>query len=209
MKGLINMSLFDNSEEIPYFMFEKSIEEVKPEVIDKFENDYIWLSNSYIRPQKSLLMYFNGVEYQDIIDEFPSVEHAYQASRTLDRREQVIIRDSISPERARKLGRKVSRIDWDSKRINVMKRLIFDKFNQHLDLTFKLLLTKNAKIINPVYDQFWGIGKNKKGSNILGSIIMNNRSEIIRHRGNISDLLNHFLNLNNLDCLTDKITLTI
>lgn len=116
---------------------------------------------------------FDGVLY-------PTVEHAYQASKTLDAKIRELIKKSNSPAEAKKLGRAVSlRQDWVDVRVNIMKGLIQEKF-QNPFLQHLLLLTGNKELIheNRWNDKFWGV-TNGVGENWLGRIIEEVRKEIV------------------------------
>ena len=69
--------------------------------------------------------------------------------------------------------------EWSKIKIDRMRKCLFAKFTQHSDLKQKLINTKNAKIIeNSKTDAFWGIGKNGKGKNMLGNLLMELRKEL-------------------------------
>jgi len=79
----------------------------------EFEGTYRFLSNFW--PVKVEL---DGLEY-------PSVEHAFQAAKTLDAREREKIRLAKSPADAKKLGRAVTlREGWEEMKIKVMTTTI-------------------------------------------------------------------------------------
>jgi len=88
------------------------------------------------------------------------------------------IRKSDTPAEAFRRGRsrKYSDYlekDWDKKKIKVMAKCLKAKFKQHDKLKKKLLDTGDATIIeNSPYDSFWGVGKNGKGLNMLGKLLM-------------------------------------
>ena len=114
---------------------------------------------------------------------WPTVEHYFQAMKFPTNPEyQEEIRVAKNPAKAKALGRKGSPIrdDWDTYRIDVMETAIREKFsNRHPDLRRKLIDTGNAilKEASPM-DNFWGIGRTKKGKNKLGLILMKVREEL-------------------------------
>lgn len=132
--------------------------------INSFTGDHKFLSNFY--PCKVEL---DGVEY-------PSVEHAYQAAKTLDKDERKAFHKRPLPTagESKKLGRKLKlRPDWESVKLQVMENLLVQKFaDDHL----KGLLqeTGDATLIEGNYwgDNFWGVDKKKGGKNHLGKLLM-------------------------------------
>ena len=139
------------------------------ETIDRFtkESGYDFLSNFYMATVR-----FDGKLY-------PSVEHAYQASKTLDNISREIIRKAKTPSGAKKLGQGLEiRTDWHDVRIDIMRSLIREKFENPF-LRPLLLSTGDAALIlnNKWNDKFWGICRGT-GENWLGKILMEERNRI-------------------------------
>ena len=136
--------------------------------IDSFSGKYDFLSNFY--PSE---IHFDGKIW-------PTVEHAYQAFKTIDDSESEQIRNSTTPGIAKRLGQKVSlRDDWDEIKDNIMFNLVEVKFKIP-ELRKKLLETDDAELIEGNYwnDTYWGVCRGK-GKNKLGKILMDVRSSII------------------------------
>lgn len=136
-------------------------------VINKFKGDYAFLSN--FEPCK---VSFNGRMYR-------TVEHAFQAAKSLDIVEQKLFQFVGDPGEAKKWGRQIKlRPDWETVKESIMKDLLRQKFTQE---KFKKLLleTCNATIIegNNHKDTYWGVYKGT-GKNRLGELIMEVRKEI-------------------------------
>lgn len=116
---------------------------------------------------------------------WPTVEHAYQASKTLDLFEQEAIRLTSEAGAAKRLGRGVTlRPDWFEVRLAIMAELVSCKFDQHPDLKAKLLATGDAQLVegNRWHDGFWGTcrcGRCPPGQNRLGRILMAKRKEYL------------------------------
>jgi ribA/ribD-fused uncharacterized protein len=128
--------------------------------IDKFIGEYRWLSNFW--PSVVVL---DGKEY-------PTVEHAYQAAKTLDDVEREFIRRCNRPGAAKRLGKLVTlREDWDQVKIKIMMDLLVQKF-RHKELADKLIATGGATLIegNTWNDTFWGVCDGV-GDNNLGKIL--------------------------------------
>lgn len=138
-----------------------------PEVIDSFKGDNDFLSNFHPSP----------VEMSGIV--YPTVEHAYQAAKTLDKDERQRIADLDTPGAAKKAGQQVAlREDWEQIKVRVMASLVRKKFDNP-DLAQQLLATGEAKLIegNWWHDRFWGVCDGQ-GHNYLGRILMDRRSKL-------------------------------
>jgi N-glycosidase YbiA len=139
-------------------------------VIDSFSGDYKFLSNFY--PCK--------VKLDDI--EYPSVEHAYQAAKTLDADERKPFHKRPLPSAAesKKMGRKLSmRQNWESVKLKVMEDLLVQKFADP-DLKNMLKDTGDLKLVEGNYwgDNFWGVDTRKGGQNHLGKLLMKIRDNL-------------------------------
>lgn len=122
-------------------------------------------------------MYSCVVEYNK--NKYRSVEHAFQAAKSLDTKEQYLVWKTLSPYDAKKIGRKLTlRADWEDVKISIMEDLIHQKF-MNPDLRNKLLATGDAELVegNNWNDYFWG-KVNGKGLNWLGKILMKERDSI-------------------------------
>lgn len=136
-------------------------------VIDGFQDRYRFLSNFW-----AVKIKFEGHVY-------PSVEHAYQAAKTLDEEKRKEIREARTPGEAKRLGRTVElRPEWEDIRVSLMKKFLWDKFCDPI-LAGKLLDTGDALLVegNTWGDTFWGVCKGK-GENQLGKLLMNVREEL-------------------------------
>jgi len=114
---------------------------------------------------------------------YPSVEHAYQAAKTLDFNERYKISQLRTSGKAKRMGRNIIlRPNWEEIKISTMFSLLRLKFSQP-QLTKLLLDTKNEVLIegNKWGDTFWGICNNK-GENKLGILLMMVRDEIRKNR---------------------------
>lgn len=69
------------------------------------------------------------------------------------------------------------RRDWESVKVEVMRRAVFAKFTAHTELRELLLATGDEKIVEAAdRDDFWGCGANGRGQNWLGRILMEVRA---------------------------------
>jgi len=113
---------------------------------------------------------------------YPSVEHAYQAMKTLVPTERDRIAAAATPGQAKQLGRNVTmRPDWEEKKLLFMRLLLGQKFSDP-DLMAKLLATGDAELIegNRWNDKFWGKVSDGygDGENHLGRLLMKVREEL-------------------------------
>jgi len=130
-------------------------------IIDRFTNEYRFLSNFY--PCQ--------ITYEDMI--YPSVEHAFQAAKCLTIMERKKIQAAQTAGLAKKMGRKVNlRNDWERVKIDIMRIILKNKFTNST-LQQLLLNTGSAQLIegNNWHDTFWG-KCNGKGQNQLGKLLM-------------------------------------
>ena len=135
--------------------------------IDRFRGAHQFLSNFYESPIE-----FEGMEYR-------TVEHAFQAAKTLDTAERSKIAAAASPTAAKRAGRRVTLRDgWDDQREDIMYLLLRRKFSQP-DLAAALLATGEADLIegNDWGDRYWGVSKGS-GQNRLGRLLMRIRDEL-------------------------------
>lgn len=143
-------------------------------IIDNFDEEYYFLSNFTYSP-----FYRNRVWWE-------TVEHFFQAMKTIDLKEREKIRKVGHPRFAKKFGRKVKlRSDWEQIKYQIMYNGVTAKFVQNFKFANLLKQTGNAYLIegNWWHDNIWGDChcnkcKNIKGTNWLGEILMKVREEI-------------------------------
>jgi ribA/ribD-fused uncharacterized protein len=144
------------------------------EMISDFRGDYAFLSNFY------------PVEVTVDSVEYPTVEHAFQAAKTLDYDIRRSIRNAATPATAKRMGRRVKRReDWFDVSVVILEALVREKFTRYAELIDLLLKTGEAELIegNNWNDRFYGAVWNSKknqwiGENHLGQILMKVRDEL-------------------------------
>lgn len=138
--------------------------------IREFKNEYRFLSN----------FWYSKVVYEGV--RYSSVEHAFQAAKTLDLDERKEIQQAKTCGEAKRLGRSVTlREDWEQIKLFIMEYLVRQKFLLNKDLGQKLLDTGNSDLIKGNYwgDTFWGVClKEGRGQNNLGKILMKVRTNL-------------------------------
>lgn len=136
-------------------------------IIEYFSGEYRFLSNFY----PVLIRLPDG--------DYPSVEHAYQASKTEHPGQRAIIRGLRTPGEAKRFGRGVDIVpNWDIIKLSTMEELLRLKFAQP-SLRHRLFATGSQELIegNHWGDTFWGV-YNGQGQNQLGKLLMKIRSEL-------------------------------
>ena len=140
-------------------------------MINKFEGQYEFLSNFFP----------SVIEYEGF--EYPTVEHAFQAAKTLNLDKRLRIAELPTPGEAKRAGRALElRSDWDNVKLQVMEDCLREKF-KHTELLLKLIGTGDEFLMEGNYwhDNFWGSCSCEKcggnGQNQLGKLLMKIRDE--------------------------------
>lgn len=140
-------------------------------MIDRFVGEYDYLSNFHESP-----VMFGHFRYR-------TVEHAFQAAKTLGSEARGEIWRAATPGAAKRLGRRVVlRPDWEDVKTDVMRLLVTRKFEDHVDLRRRLLDTGDVPLVegNGHGDRVWGCVRGPDGTwggeNRLGRILVQVRS---------------------------------
>ncbi len=127
---------------------------------------------------------FNLV-WKDLV--FPTSEHAYQWEKfdsVLFPKIKASIYLASSAHEAFKLAEvhKENRfLNWDDIKVPIMKNILRAKVSQHEYVIRKLLETGNRKLIEDSWrDPYWGWGADKQGTNMLGTLWMEIREELVK-----------------------------
>jgi hypothetical protein len=135
--------------------------------IASFTGKYHFLSNFHL----------SDVSYDGVV--YPTVEHAYQAAKTVDLEERKKISECRTPGQAKRLGKKLTlRENWDGMKLDVMKELLVKKFKAG-PLKEALIDTRHLHLIegNKWNDTYWGMC-NGEGENHLGRLLMEVRADL-------------------------------
>ena len=130
--------------------------------INEFRGKYSFLSNFY--------RFTDG----------PTVEHLYQAEKTLDPALRARILLAGTPAKAKSMGKNVPlRKNWDKKKLKIMESLVTVKFTRFSKMEELLIKTGDAELIEGNWwgDTFWGV-YDGIGENHLGKIIMKIREKL-------------------------------
>lgn len=136
-------------------------------MITSFQGEHRWLSNFH-----PCTVTWDGP--------YPSVEHAYQAAKSLVKAERDRVRACPTPADAKRAGRTLTiRPDWDAVKLRVMAHLLRQKFAPGSALAARLLATGDAELVegNGWGDTYWGVCDGV-GQNHLGLMLMQIRDEL-------------------------------
>jgi ribA/ribD-fused uncharacterized protein len=133
----------------------------------QFRGKFYFLSNFY-----PCTIVIDGFEYQ-------SAEAAFQGQKSIQHAH--LFTGDITPLEAKRLGRRIP-IDvheWNARRLEVMKRVVWAKFAQNPKLR-KLLIAVTEPIVedNTWGDTYWGKCRGV-GSNHLGQILQEVRDSLV------------------------------
>ena len=165
-------------------------------------------ANDETRAPRSRILYFNRdrTEYGYLShfypapitldgERWPTVEHYYQAQKSLNPDYRAAIRAAETPGEAKQLaanpdaGRPAARrswflraaerprSDWAAVKLDIMRRADLAKFSQNLELGKRLLETATAELVeDSPFEPFWGIGHDGAGENWAGRVLMEVRA---------------------------------
>ena len=137
-------------------------------------HQWSWLSNMAIDP----FLDQNGTEWR-------SVEHFYQAAKAINNRDRDQIRMAASPFDAKRLGGRLAncRKDWKTYRVTAMRRALALRFHAGAPSSERLLKTGDQALVHDTPwgrtgDPFWGNGRDGRGRNLLGEMLMEQRDAL-------------------------------
>ena len=134
-------------------------------------------------------------------EEWPTVEHYYQAQKSADPCYREAIRQAATPGTAKRLAaqphapRRIShhswfrangtlpREDWFEVKLDIMRRADYAKFIQNPELAAALLATEDAELIeDSPFDPYWGIGRDGQGLNWAVRVVTEVREKLAGDR---------------------------
>jgi ribA/ribD-fused uncharacterized protein len=137
-----------------------------------FSGPYDFLSNFHPSPIRLL----------DDPNRYPTVEHAFQAAKTLDEDARTRIAGLGTPGAAKRAGRAVAlRADWEIVKDVVMLACLRAKFAPGSSFAEMLLETGDRELVeaNAWGDRVWGVDRRTgAGENRLGLLLMRVRTEL-------------------------------
>lgn len=145
-----------------------------------YERDFYCLSNF-----SSFCLLWGGRK-------FATSEAAYHSEKFPDHPEiQSAILLAPSAHEAFRMAReheRAMRVDWADVRVDVMRRILRAKVEQHPYVLRKLLQTGSREIVEDSWrDSFWGWGDDRAGANMLGHLWMELREQIRSEAGRLGE----------------------
>ena len=152
------------------------------------EEDSIFFSRSDVdEPLSSYSEY--GFELEGVF--WPSVEHYFQGMKFENEDYRQRVRSAGHPKQAAKLGGtrfKRARRDWSKLQLVVMTRAVYTKCRTHPEVASRLLATGDKKLVeNSQYDYFWGCGRDRRGHNNYGKVLMDVRNRLREEAASLTD----------------------
>lgn len=142
-------------------------------MISQFKGAFDFLSNFHPSP----------IFGQDDEILYPTVEHYFQARKTMDMNRRALVAKSATPAVAKRAGRSLLlRQDWERVKIPVMRDALSLKFSHGSQLAERLLNTGSHVLVegNTWGDAFWGVDtRSSSGENWLGHLLMARRAELV------------------------------
>lgn len=121
------------------------------------------------------------IQLEDLV--WPTVEHYVQAMQFDDDGKREKIRMASTADQARKLGKtgwfKRPRANWENLRSVYMTRALYTKCRAHPEVARALLATGDEHLVeNDQYDYYWGCGRDRRGDNTFGKVLMQVRDKL-------------------------------
>lgn len=140
----------------------------------------------FYHPAKPFGCFSNFSQHPIHLDgyDWPTTEHYFQAQKFEDLRLQDRVRLAATPKDAAKIGRDRKlplRRDWEQVKDSVMLNALREKFDKNKECQEILLSTGDDYLIEDTTisgDAYWGCGKDGRGVNMLGKLLMQVRDEL-------------------------------
>lgn len=146
-------------------------------------------------PENEDDLYFSRYDPEELLGSFanlnfllentvwPTVEHYLQAMQYEDEAEQERVRNLPTAKAAHKeqKGRwfKKRRKDWDNLRRVYLTRAVYTQCQSHPQVAERLLATGEQRLVeNDQYDYYWGCGRDRRGTNMYGQVLMSVRAKL-------------------------------
>ena len=150
---------------------------------------------SFFAPEDEQSLYFSRLNPDDPLSThsayafeldgltWPTVEHYYQAMKFTSKSYQLKISEEPEAKKASIMGRtrfKSTRKDWKKVQVTMMTRAVYTKCKTHSEVAKKLIETGESKLVeSSQYDYFWGCGRDKRGDNHYGLVLMRVRHKLL------------------------------
>ncbi|MCP8898908.1 NADAR family protein [Gilvimarinus xylanilyticus] len=111
-----------------------------------------------------------------------TVEHYYLAMRFMNEADRERVRQADTVALARKAAKgwlRKKRGDWKQVKPVVMTRAVYTKMRTYPELGQQLLATGDENLVeDSQFDYYWGCGRDKRGDNRYGKVLMNVRDKL-------------------------------
>ncbi len=146
-------------------------------------------------PDDDEALYFSRYDSTELLGSFaelsfpledtlwPTVEHYLQAMQYEKTSEQERVRNLATAAEAHKEAKgrwfKKKRADWESLRSVYLTRAIYTQCKTHAEVSERLLTTGKQRLVeNDQYDYYWGCGRDRRGTNMYGQVLMSVRDKL-------------------------------
>ena len=121
----------------------------------------------------------HSVEVPDL-GTFPTSEAAFHAFKNPENKEYVRKQEmAFTPHISKRLGKSCHvRDDWEEKKDHAMYKVLTLKFKQHEDIRQNLMNTGLRPLIEHGPDGYWGDGRDGRGKNMLGKLLVRIRNKL-------------------------------
>lgn len=145
------------------------------EAVYFYEHDFYVLSNF-----SAFRLYWKGLDF----DTSEAAYHWEKFPRHFDIRRAILTaRSAHEAFKIAEAHKAEQRSDWYEVRVEIMRALVCAKAQQHDYVRRKLLETGRRQLIEDSWrDNFWGIGPNGDGTNMLGRLWMEHRDVLRQER---------------------------
>ncbi len=113
---------------------------------------------------------------------WPTVEHYFLAMQFSEAADQEKVRNASDVASARKAAGgwfRKKRGDWKQVKPIVMTRAVYIKMRTYPELAERLLATGDETLVeDSQFDYYWGCGRDKRGENHYGKVLMNVRDKL-------------------------------
>ena len=114
--------------------------------------------------------------------QWPSVEHYYQGMKFEDPQLREQVRHAPSPQAAQTIAKQhqhAIRSDWNTIKQTIMTRGLYIKCRSHPEVTEAFLQSGDLELVeNSQYDYYWGCGRDLRGDNHYGKLLMQVRQKL-------------------------------
>jgi ribA/ribD-fused uncharacterized protein len=180
-RTLISVARFEKQPTIVEYLYQEKMKELKANNVKEIgiRDPSVWFSTEFANDYVGKPITLDGRDW-------PTVEHYYQAMKLKPefQEKEIPILISLSANLLSSKMRDESyktkmRSDWKNVSRSFMKKAVLAKFSQDEHLKNILVMTAPLPLLSkPNIDDYWGVGKNEKGRNEFGKVLMEVRSQL-------------------------------